>query len=415
MTHLLIFSAIYLTVSGLSLTMGFNALRMNKQGTINRLFFALCLCMTLWALGFSVTIVAPDASSAALWTRVSAVGYSLLYSVLLHFTLSLTGQNRFLGHKWIYPLLYAPAAGCLYAFVISPSITSSLYQFVSTDSGWMRVISNTLYDTAFAVYFIGFVLLSLISLGLWQRRSTESATKKQGRLLIAAIVAAISLGIVTDVANGVYFDLPIPRMAPLLFLIPLAAISYCINRYHFMKPKSLHSSEMILSDEHRLAVFRVASIGLVSSGIILFALECFWWRLESPAIAVIISLLLIVMGTLLYYAQQKEKGVAYLELFLVAASLTVTPMLMINMTQYGGLAVWTFPIILIICSLVFNMRLMLFSTAAASVIGQIYLWGVAPEITAVVDFRTYYQPHRHTPFHHYRRVCRAPYLYGPVA
>jgi len=388
MTHLMIFSGIYLVISGLSLTMGYYALRMYARGTINRLFFGLGLCMSLWSLGLSVTVIASGTLSAAFWMRVSAVGYSLFYSLLLHFSLALTEKEKLLRKRWIYPLIYAPAATGLYPFVISPGLETSPNHLIFTENGWLQTTAPSVLDIAFQAYLVSFVLISLVLIWRWQHRSTSPAVKKQGFILIASISAATVAGIVTDAFNGVYYYLPIPKIAPLLFLVPLAAIFYCINRYHLMKAPAIHKTEVILSDEHRLNVFRIASIGLGISGVLLFALEYFWWHAENPWLALFASLLLVTTGILLHYARHK-KGIGFLEALLVIVSLTVTPMLMINLTEFGGMTVWAFPIIMIICALVFNMRLMLFSTAAVSLIGQFYQWGVSPEVSAVIDYRAY--------------------------
>jgi len=87
MTKLTLFSAIYLIIAGISLAMGYYAYGMHSKSKMNRLFLALSICMSIWALGFSVVLKAPSEAIAAVWTRISAVGYVLLYSLLLHFTL----------------------------------------------------------------------------------------------------------------------------------------------------------------------------------------------------------------------------------------------------------------------------------------------------------------------------------------
>jgi diguanylate cyclase (GGDEF)-like protein len=389
MSHLIIFSAIFLLVSGFSLTMGYYAFSIHAKSTINRLFLVLNLCMAVWALGFSVVIIAPDEASAALWTSISAVGYVLLYSVLLHFTLALTGAGKLLKKRWIYLLIYAPAAICLYAFVISPDITSSLYHFELTKRGWTRTTPSSLFDDIFLVYFVGYVLLSLVLIWLWRRRSASPDVKKQGTILLVSIGASMVLGFFTDIANGVYFNLDIPKMAPLLFLITLGAIFFCIKRYHLMRSPLPDSSELILTDNHRRSVYHFASVALITGGILMLVIDFSGLQKAGLMFILLAGVFPIVTGSVLHIKQKDCKDEEHLELLLVLTSLIVVPVLMIELADFGGLTVWALPVIIIISSLVFNMRLVLFSTASVTLLGQFYIWGISPENYVVINYGTY--------------------------
>lgn len=154
MGHLTVFSAVYLIVACMIPILGYIALQLDPKGLINRLFMITSLCLTLWALGFAVMMIAPDEGMAVLFMRVSAVGYSLIYSLFLHFVLAITGHKKLLGKKWFLALLYLPAAVCLYAFAFSPSITQSLYLMEHTARGWSRTTDSVLIDHIFNIYYI---------------------------------------------------------------------------------------------------------------------------------------------------------------------------------------------------------------------------------------------------------------------
>ena len=94
MNHLVIFSALYLIVASMSPVMGAYVLRLNYKAAINRVFFLISICLALWAFGFSVVIVAPNEQTAVVWTRISAIGYGILFAALVHFSLLLTGHTR---------------------------------------------------------------------------------------------------------------------------------------------------------------------------------------------------------------------------------------------------------------------------------------------------------------------------------
>ncbi len=389
MNHLMIFSAIYLVVASMSPVLGYLALRFDPKNSINRSFAVISLCLMLWALGFSVLVIAPDEASAQFWTKISSIGYGMIYSVFLHFTLVITGHNKVLEKKWFLFLLYLPAAFCLYAFVISPNITGFIYLFENTGRGWIRTTPFVIYDYVFHAYYVTSVSSSLLLFAFWKRKNSEEIIKKQANILILSFLTALGLGTLTDVANGLYFNLPLPQMAPFLLLIPLAAIFYCVKKYHFMRPVNVDKMEMILDDERRIFVFKITSNLLILIGITLFVMGHFWWMAESPVLTTVSSILLIALGGILRHTRLIKRGYACLEFILVVIGITVTPALTINMMQFGAVATWTFAVMLIICALLFNSNTMLVAATATAIISQAYLMGIMPQRYVMIDYRTY--------------------------
>ncbi len=389
MSHLAIFSALYLIVASLSPVMGMYALRLHKNGTINRIFFLICICLMLWALGFSVVAAAPDEETAVAWMRVSAVGFEIVYSAVVHFVLLLTGHTKLLLKKWFYPLLYLPAAVCLYAFSISPELTGQILRFSYTGAGWIRNTPLTAFDTFFRVYYIAAVVISLLLLYFWRRRSGSAEVKKQAGLLIASFSAFIFLSTFTDILNGQVIHLPMPQMAPVFFALPIGAILYCIRKYHMMRDAASGGEEPILDDERRAVVFRVASIGLIAGGAVLFVFQYFWRSDSDPALAIAASVLLVALGVIAAYIRCAPKGFFYLEALLIFTTLVVTPILTVNMAPAGGAAIWAFPVMMIVSALVFSSRDMLFSASLTILFSQVYQWAVVPSADITVDDRVY--------------------------
>lgn len=389
MNHLVIFSAIYLIMASISPVMGFYALRFDSKATLNRLFMMISVCLTFWALGFSIAMIAPNAATCEFWSRFAAAGYELVYSVLLHFILVLTGHKRILSKKWFYVLLYLPAAFCLYVFVLSPDMARMIYQFGFGARGWVRVTSSTVFDLIFQIYYLVSVLTSLALLLVWKLKNAQRAIKKQADILIVSFFIAFGLGTFTDIVNGNTLNLPIPNMAPVFFLIPLSAFFYCINKYHFMKPRQDNKLEIILNDERRITIFRIASYGLILGGISLYVMQNVWWKVDGVFLTFFSSAMLVALGGSLRYVQKMKKGYGVLELLLIITSMTLTPILTVNMTAYGGMSIWAFPIMLIVCALVFNSNDMLLASSIPAFLSQIYLGALLPQKEVLIDYRTY--------------------------
>lgn len=389
MNRLMVFSAIYLILACLGPVLGFYALRLYPKGAVNRIFFAATICLTLWALGLSVAVVAPDAQSAALWSRVAAAGHVSIYSLMLHFVLLLIGSRRLPDEKWLLIPLYLPAAVLMYALVLSPGVARLSGHYEFTAGGWFRSGAPTVYDTLFQAYALMMVLGGLGLLWRWGRGSDRPEIRKQAWVLTASFAAAFVLGPLADALNRTFFRLPVPPTTPIFFLIPVTGIFFCVNRYHFMKPPEAERGAHILNDRLHRMVFRIAAFGLILGGMALFLLEYFWWNTGNHALTILASVILVALGIALMAVERMGKGYERLEVMLIAASLTVTPILIINMAHLGGMTIWAFPLMLVVCSLVFNSNILLLASAVSLLFGQAYLWGVVPQVTVMVDARTY--------------------------
>ena len=383
------FSALYLIIASTTPILGYYALRLNATGPLNRIFLLISLSLTLWALGFSIVVVAPNQETAALAKQLAAIGYETVYSLIVHFALILTGHQRILKSRWTYVLLYSPAAVCLVLFAVLPAVTPTLFHYhYNALSGWM-VDAPEVFDYVFDVYFVGAVLTAVALMVTWARRSERPETKRQANVLVLSLGLACVLGTLTDVLNGTYLQLPVPQMAPVLFLIPLAALFYAVRNYQLMASSTPPSEEIILNEEHRLTVFKLASLGLVLGGVILFGAARLWWQEGISVLTVASCAALIALGIFLYYEQVSRRGFGRLEALFVLTSVVLTPLLTINMVALGGISIWAFPIVLIVGALLFNSNSMLLAASVPALLGQVYLASVAPGQDVMIDARSY--------------------------
>ena len=97
---------------------GIYALYLNPKSAINRIFLAVALCLSVWALGLSIATSAPELSTCLFWRRVSALGWGVFFSALLHFFIALTHKPAVLKRWWMYVALYLPALMAILAFSI---------------------------------------------------------------------------------------------------------------------------------------------------------------------------------------------------------------------------------------------------------------------------------------------------------
>ncbi len=192
--------------------------------------------------------------------------------------------------------------------------------------------------------------------------------------VLALFTAAVLPGAAFDALNGARFHLPLPPLEPLLFLLPAAGVLLRARKIPLREPSLPGRGEAIPDDSLRRTASRVAAAGLISGGTLLVALECLWRAGETSALIVLSGAVLAALGAALLPAERRGSGYGRLEMFLIAASLAVTPLITVGRVPLGGMTIWAFPLMLVVCALAFNFNGLLAAAAASLLFGQAYLW-----------------------------------------
>lgn len=233
----------------------------NHKTPANRAFFALTAMIAIWSAGMALSTVATDAATSEIFRRISAIGWSTAYAILLHFILIITGKSAaFIKKWWFYPCLYLPSLFSLLAFAVPTGINPYPYNLHQTAYGWVNVPHHNVWDWVFYAYYIGYVLIGLFLLYRWGKRSSDNITKKKARIVIISIIAAIFLGTITDVVlNSLFSELP--QMAPIIMLIPALAI------FHILQKDSFSITEGIDKKTSYLVIFTSILVYIILSAL----------------------------------------------------------------------------------------------------------------------------------------------------
>lgn len=141
MTLSYIYSFVLFITFAIYFILGMYILSLNTGSKLNRLYCIACLSLSIWSFCFSITNSAPDYETAILWRRLASLGYGTVYSILLHFSLILTERTAVLKNKWIYVVLYFPAAVNVIAFGYNASAKEQ-YNLIYTAAGWVNISAN---------------------------------------------------------------------------------------------------------------------------------------------------------------------------------------------------------------------------------------------------------------------------------
>jgi hypothetical protein len=251
----LLFSLLFFAAFAVYLFFGIYIIHLNPRAGINKLFLAACISLCFWSLGFSLANSAANLETCLFWRRFSALGWATIYSILLHFFILLTSEELIFKYRRFCFLLYIPAIIGVYAFSISGKITSTQFNFVRIDYGWVNNAVQNGWTLFFNVYYAGYILACLGLILLWKRRSSAVIIHKQANLIFISLLAALFLGSLTDVVLSARLASPLPQMAPVFNLIPIAAIFYSVKHYGLMGRKIDSEEELILNKKTQLKLY----------------------------------------------------------------------------------------------------------------------------------------------------------------
>ncbi|MCQ2011160.1 EAL domain-containing protein [Sporolactobacillus sp. STSJ-5] len=373
-SNLHFFSLLFMIVCIISVLLGTYVILKNAKDQLNRIFFTVCICLCIWSFGFSISVIAPSSTICLFWRRFSAIGWGTFYGALLHFCFILTGNQRILKKVWMYPALYLPAALTVYVFGLSAPMAAAQYQFIKRDGLWVNLAVNNGWDFFFYSYFTVFLVAGLLMLWHWRKHATTKDEQHQAKVIFGGYVVVSILGTFTDLINNSFDFLPVPQMAPILFMLFIASICYCIRKYRLMSNPTIDEAEIILNEENRTKMYDLSSMVLVLCGIVYFVCQFLLSKNESFVSSFETGLLLIGLGVSLFICNRRHTNRSDMEaIYTIIASLII-PIFIIKLAGNTSSVIFAIPFVTIIGSLVFNQRMMLTAISLSSFLTQIYVW-----------------------------------------
>ncbi|SEU27806.1 EAL domain-containing protein [Paenibacillus sp. NFR01] len=391
MTLPYIYSLVFFIAFAIYFTLGMYTISLNSKSVLNRLYLAACLALSIWAFCFSLANSAPDYATALFWRRLSSVGWGTVYSFLLNFYLLLTEKHRILKKKWLYALLYLPALVNVIAFGLSETAKTQ-YKLAETSVGWVNISANTWGDVFFDLYYVLFSLIGLMLLFRWGRGTKDPIKKKQAYLFLGSYIVTVVLGTLTDMIVNTYTSYTLPQLAPVFVLLPTTAIFYAIKRYGLMGQGKSDRVEpgRILSEVNMERFIKIMSFVYVIGGLLNFTAQYFFNQ-HPPQLQEILvfSAYFFAIGILLTLINVLPIKTDYKEVIFILLMLVTILLIAVNFVETASITVWAAPFIVIMLSVLFNKRLMIFWIGFSILAAQIHIWARMPRAIVQVDGSDY--------------------------
>ncbi len=368
MTVRLLIELIYLITAVIYGVFALRIVHEGRKDTSNRLLCIIFGLMSFWSVCLMGAYAADDYNVALAWRRSAGLGWGTVFSFLLHFVIIVSGYDKWLRGKVMYPLLYGPALLNLFVFLVYTPIANSQFHLELHSGVWVSHFVSSIWNRWHTVYFMAFSLLSILLIALWHRRTLLESEKRQSRLLFLSFTAAFLVSLLTDFVGARTPEDQIPFQAGIVaILIPVTAIYYIARRYSFLDRSDADAptnSRQIMTDRHRNMLYRffgwmffVASYGHVFSSTVFV-----YPRTEPdsfvPTMLAFVSLLGSSFAIMLL--KHSKMTVRKQELVMFLVILWFDLQLMLAFAYTASASVWASIFLLLILTVVFeDARLML--------------------------------------------------------
>ncbi len=387
MNHIL--PVLFISISAASLFLCLFMFLQNTRSGVNITFSAICACMAVWSFGFSIAIKAPTLYECMLGRRIAAFGWIPLFGLIVHFGLLMLKEKGIHVKSWIYALIYVPVLISLYHFSLSASMVAKQYTMVHTAYGWVNVAVNNGWDYFLYAYLAVSLMAVFYILKRWGANADDITESKQAKWISIALAAAVLLASADLFINTLLPTAYVPQMAPLVFFIPLAVISFCMNKFRFCRKHKTNDMEAVLSNNNKKMTYNYFSFAFAAGGFICF-ISLYIFKASSSVLGVLpICLPLFLLSIGLQWITRLPVKKSVLEhIYAVTVSISI-PAITFVFINSGSTTIWAFPFIMLIFSMVFRRRVVLLCTAASFFITQIIVWVLNPQSLAIINSGSY--------------------------
>lgn len=261
---------VYLITSIFYICIGASSLMYDTRNRINRIFFLLCLDLSLWSMMLMLMNTTSDPVTATFFRRKAVIFWSLVYCMLLHFLLALVRKDDFLNKTWFLVLFYLPAMISIYLYYYY--IPSSPENIVRNSWGWAylnKLGDDPLWNFYLVVYYSTYALACVILVLIWGKQSNLKREKKQAKIIAGSIVAVLILGSMTDIILPILEMPKAPALTVCFIVIPVSGVWYSIRRFRLMNLspqnvvgdvyKTMKEGLIITDREHRIRDINVGA------------------------------------------------------------------------------------------------------------------------------------------------------------
>ncbi len=186
----------YLSLAAIIVNLVAGAYVLSRGPTLrlNRLLFAVLMCLVAWATGEFMMRTAETVDNVLLGSRIAGLGWCLIGPVYLLFVLAYTGRDRLLRNPLTYLVIFTPGV----FFLVTLWTTDLIFTGFEPVYWGHREIGGVLRFPSEVYVALCFLAGLALLLDHW-RKSTSQAKRTNTAYILVASVIPVSIGLITDI------------------------------------------------------------------------------------------------------------------------------------------------------------------------------------------------------------------------
>ena len=228
---------------------GVYILKKDYKNTLNRLFFLICLCLSLFTIFPSIAASSENKETVFFWFKTAMPFIILFMSLNTHFLLKLTGTNI---KNWIISLSYLPAIILIILTITSTTLYTDCFLY---EGNWKFIITPDSFGFIFYSIFTFINTAAVIYLlANWRKKTKLQKIKKQARLILIVYCILAFLAISSDFVLPAFELYTLASSGPGAFLVYIIGLWYSMVKYKFLVFQSSMAADNIISNIQEMVI-----------------------------------------------------------------------------------------------------------------------------------------------------------------
>ncbi len=290
-------------------------------------------------------------------------------------------------------MLYLPALINIILFAPFGYLGARQYQMVPTDFGWRNVLpANTGQHWINFSYIMYTVITFILLIRWWKKLEPHSSLKRDVTYFLISLLLPFVVGTITDVLPGILGLPQIPRSAIVFMMLPAIFLYRILKKHGFLLERTrlefLPPDSEVLPEEGRLrlfetaaAIFTIGAVGSFYSGYFIGGRDL----LNELSLATAVLILGILLRFVPYVTR---KHTIQNTLFLLLGIAGMSFFIIANIDT-GAVTIWAVYIIFLLYTVVLDSDIHAFLFVGATLIIQIVIWIIRPNVYTVIDNTQY--------------------------
>lgn len=316
--------------------LGIYFLVLNNKNKNNRFIFGIFASLAIWAISLSALTFSENAAEAAVWFRVSGIGWCVLYVLLPQYILHYTWNKHYRILK--YAVFLVPVLLFFFGYYSNPEQMVVWTKFGFTSKASVDGNVYSLWDFFIQVYFLFLHLYLIYLLYRYEKSSSAQRVISQTRSLKAGLILYFLISILL-VSIRSFWGVGIPELTVFSAFAISFSLLYNHRHYNFlcMEVELTTKRTRILEPEINRGI-GIANLYIILSNILYFVVY-YYYRVSNNWIILLSMFLIPTALYLLYLSDISERKKGIFASAMIVFSIMVSTILMDGV---GALTTWAY-------------------------------------------------------------------------